>query len=86
MNNEVQVWGIWDERDGCWMFPFAPKWSFDRHELEKLADVPWIRVREMSEYDLAKIPEAAAAVTALLNMRAAKLMVEAASAKWLNAI
>ena len=74
----VRVWGIWSEREKDWKYRGAPWWSFDRDLMERMKGPIGEEVRAMSEYDIAKIPEAATAVTALLNMRAARLRVLAA--------
>ena len=75
---ELTVWGLWHTEKNVWiggLHPDQPIWSFSYDELEPYLSPPqssYMEIREMSEVDIAKIPEATAAVVALFDMWAAR--------------
>ena len=79
---ELRVWGLWSAANSQWFMDWDDwdrGWSLDREELQKLLhrfhDGPTslgMEVREMSELEIAMIPEAVQAVLAVFNMREAK--------------
>ena len=80
----VKVWGLWEFNFSRWAWSNENiAWSFDHEQLQGILDRArgWqckYEVREMSEFDIAKVPEAAAAVVALLDMRTARVRLNAA--------
>ena len=83
---DTKVWGLWNKDSKEWFFADTCPWSFDRESFDPETigkfHADWLEVREMSDHEIAMIPEAAAAVVALLDMRAARIRVNAAKAEY----
>ena len=77
MADELKVYGIWSEQENDWYRGFSdhPVWSFDKEYLEgQLSPNPTLKesVRELTDTQIAQIPEAANAFIAWLNIQEAK--------------
>ena len=76
--DKLTVWGFWHTEDNSWVWgaqPGQPIWSFSRDELERDLHPPnsfIMEIRELSDIDIAKIPEAAAAFIAWLHIQEAR--------------